>query len=255
MAITISIALQKGGTGKTTTAQALASTLGSKHKKVLLVDMDSQSNVTSASGVDPEKTITDIFAEECSIHEAIVHCSLYDLIGSDQYLANLEAIDPEDIESTLLKNVLAAVQEQYDFIVLDTPPLLGNILKQALMASDYLIIPVEQRPFALDGLDYLQATIEEVQSKSKLKVLGILLIKYSNRTILNRQIADSLNERAAQLHTTLFKTTIREGIAVAEAQTVGQPLIEYAPKSKPCIDYKGFTTEVLKRLEEQKNGK
>ena len=250
MATTLSIALQKGGTGKSTTAQALASSLGARKKRVLLLDMDSQANVTSASGIDPEKTITDVFANDCSIDKTINHCSLYDLIGSDQYLANLEAIDQEELEPTLLRKTLAAIQKDYDFIIIDTPPLLGNILKQCLMASDYIIIPIEPRPFALNGLDNLQTTIEAVQAvNTNLRVLGILLIKYSNRTILNRQIADSLDERAKNLKTTVFKTTIREGIAVPEAQTIGQSLIEYAPTSKPCIDYKGFATEVLKRLE------
>ena len=256
MATTISITLQKGGTGKSTTAQALASTLGTKKKKVLLLDMDSQANVTSASGAEPTKTITDVLAEDCNIQEAINHCPFYDLIGSDQYLANLEAMDPEDIENTLLKNTISALQSEYDYIIIDTPPLLGNILKQCLMASDYIIIPIEPRPFALDGLDNLQDTIEAVQSvNTKLRVLGILLIKYHSRTILNRQISDSLNDRARLLGTTVFKTTIREGIAVPEAQTIGQSLIEYAPKSKPCIDYIDFTMEIIKMMEASNHGK
>lgn len=249
---TISIALQKGGVGKTTTAQALASCLGLKKKKVLLLDMDSQANVTTASGFDetpPEKTITDILADDCSIDRAINPCALYDLIGSDQYLANLEAIDQEELNPNLLKNHMAAVENDYDYMIIDTPPLLGNILKQCLMASDYVIIPVEPRPFALNGLDNLRATIEAVQElNNNLKVLGILLIKYNNRTILNRQIADILSERAKALKTTVFKTTIREGIAVPEAQINAQSLVEYAPNSNPCIDYKGFTAEVLKRI-------
>lgn len=247
MGVVISIALQKGGTGKSTTAQALASTLGFKKKRVLLIDMDSQANVTNASESDYEYSITDVFANECKVSDAIDKCKYYDLLAADDYLANLERIE---VESTLLKNTIQPIIKNYDFIIIDTPPALGNLLKNSLMASDYVIIPTEPRPFALQGLDALQATIEDIQVENKdLKVLGILLIKYSDRTVLNRQSKDHLTEKSAELHTTLFKTTIREGIAVAEAQTVREPLIDYAKNSKPNIDYKAFTTEILKRLE------
>lgn len=182
MAMVISVALQKGGVGKSTTSLALASTLGFKKKKVLLIDMDSQANTTYSSGVEP--------------------------------------------------------------------PALGNLSYNSLVASNYVIIPTEPRPFALQGLSALNRTIQNVQNRhnSTLKVLGILLIKYSNRTVLNRDIKDMIAEYAEQMHTTLFDTTIREGVAVAEAQTTREPLIDYAKNSKPNIDYKAFTTELLKRI-------
>ena len=101
MAITISIALQKGGVGKSTTAQALASTLGFKHKKVLLIDMDSQGNVTYSSGADaPEHTIFDVLGEDCGANEALIHCKYYDLLAADTYLTNIEM--SENVEPTLL---------------------------------------------------------------------------------------------------------------------------------------------------------
>lgn len=248
---TISIAIEKGGQAKSTTAQALASTLGTKGYKVLLVDMDSQANVTYSSGVEAEKTITDIFAEECSTEEAIYKCSLYDLIGADKYLSNMEQMDSEDPEysTTLLKDTLAAVDGKYDYIIIDTPPLLGNILKQCLMASDYIIIPTEARPYSLQAIDVLNDTIEGVKELNKsLEILGILLVRYHDRTVLNRQIRDEFLYKSGELHTRLFNTMIREGIAVPEAQTMQESLIEYAPKSNPCIDYMDFTEEVLKRL-------
>lgn len=249
MGVVISIALQKGGTGKSTTAQALADTLGFKNKRVLLIDMDSQGNVTNASDSDYQHSITDVFAGECDISDAINKCKYYDLLAADDYLANMERIE---VESTLLKNTIQPIIENYDYIIIDTPPALGNLLKNSLMASDYVIIPTEPRPFALQGLDALQATIEGVQAENKrLKVLGILLIKYSNRTVLNRQIKDLLEDKSAELQTTLFNTTIREGIVVAEAQTVREPLIDYAMYSNPSTDYRSFAEEVLKRLERE----
>lgn len=250
MAITISVVLQKGGVGKSTTSQALASTLGFKHKKVLLIDLDPQTNITYSSGVDnPNRTITDVLGEDCKADEAVIECKYYDLLAADSYLTNVEMAE---VEPTLLKNVLAPLKSKYDFIIIDTPPALGNLSVNALVASDYVIIPTEPRPFALQGLGRLHSTIESVRNgyNSNLKVLGILLIKYHNRTVLNRDIKDMIEDYAKQMNTIVFNATIREGIAVAEAQTVRQPLIDYAKNSNPNIDYKGFTSEVLKMLGE-----
>lgn len=250
MAITISITLQKGGTGKTATAQALASTLGFKHKKVLLIDLDPQSNATYSSGVDePKRTITDVLGAECSPDEALVYCKYYDLLPADTYLTNVEI---SDVEPTLLKNVLKPLQDRFEYIILDTPPALGHLSFNALVASDYVVIPTEPRPFALQGLGRLHSTIENVKNglNPDLKVLGILLIKYSNRTVLNRDIKSMIEDYAKQMNTIVFDTSIREGIAVAEAQTVREPLIDYAKNSKPNIDYKAFTTELLQRIGE-----
>ena len=161
-----------------------------------------------------------------------------------------------EVSPTLLKNtVIAPLRDQYDFIVIDTPPALGNLSYNALSASDYVVIPSEPRPFALQGLGALHETIKSVQKNVNpgLKVLGILLIKYSNRTVLNRDIKDMIEDYAKEMDTIVFSTSIREAVAVAEAQTVRQPLIDYAKSSKPNIDYKAFTTEVLKRIGEQEH--
>ena len=251
MAITISIALQKGGVGKSTTAQALASTLGFKQKKVLLIDMDSQGNVTYSSGVDnPERTIFDVLGEDCGANEAMVHCKYYDLLAANTYLTNIEM--SENVEPTLLKNALEPIKVNYDFIIIDTPPALGNLSFNSLVASDYIVIPTEPRPFALQGLGKLHDTIVRVRNSLNppLKVLGILLIKYSTRTVLNRDIKTMIEEYAEHMQTVVFNTSIREGIAVAEAQTVREPLIDYAKNSKPNIDYKAFTTELLQKIGE-----
>ncbi len=249
MAIIISIVLQKGGTGKSTTAQALASTLGFKNEKVLLVDLDPQSNVTYSSGADnPAHTVFDLLGGDCGADEALVHCKYYDLLAADTYLTNIEMA--EKVEPTLLKNALEPVKGNYDFIIIDTPPALGNLSFNSLVASDYAVIPTEPRPFALQGIGRLNDTIKTIQNalNPSLKVLGILLIKYSNRTVLNRDIKAMIEDYAKQMGTVVFNASIREGIAVAEAQTVRKPLLDYAKNSKPNIDYKAFTAELLQMI-------
>ena len=250
MAITISIALQKGGVGKTTTALALASTLGFKKKKVLLIDMDGQRDSTYASGIDTlEKSITDVLGETCAVPDAVIKCKYYDLLGADEFLPNVELSN--NVESTLLKTVLKPYKNLYDYIIIDTPPALGNLSYMSLVASDYVVIPTEPRPFALKGLGTLNNTIQRIKESMnpELKVLGILLIKYHNRTILNRDIKDMIEDTARDMNTSVFNATIRDGIAVPEAETMRVPLIDYAKSSKPNIDYKAFTTELLKKVE------
>lgn len=246
----ISIALQKGGVGKTTTAQALASTLGSQKKKVCVIDLDGQRNLTYASGViNPNYTITSVLSGNCTATDAIIQCKHYDLLAADEYLVNVERA--EQINPTLLKESIQPLLDLYDCIIIDTPPALGNLLFNALAASDYVIIPSEARPFALQGLDALNQTIQAVQQSvnSDLKILGILLIKFNTRTVLNRNIKALAENYAAEIGTTVFKTGIREGVSVAEAQMKQTALIDYAPRSNPNIDYVKFTKEVIQKIQ------
>jgi len=162
----------------------------------------------------------------------------------------LEQMESSEIDPNLLKDNLAVLKKDYDFIIIDTPPALGNLLQLSLVASDYVIVPCEPRPFALNRIDSFYETIKA--TNKKLKVLGLLLVKYNDRATLNKQIRIALETKARLMNTQTFKTYIRDGIAVGESQTVQQPLIEYAPKSKPSIDYMDFTEEVLQRLEVKK---
>ena len=239
------------GYGKTEVIATLANYFSTDlGKKVLIVDLDSQANSTEGSGVEPSNTIYDVFAETCSIKESITQLNLYDLVCADERLAILEQMESSEIDPNLLKDKLAEVKKEYDFIIIDTPPALGNLLQLSLVASDYVIVPCEPRPFALNRIDSFYETIKA--TNKKLKVLGLLLVKYNDRATLNKQIRIALETKARLMNTQTFKTYIRDGIAVGESQTVQQPLIEYAPKSKPSIDYMDFTEEVLQRLEVKK---
>lgn len=243
MAKVISVALQKGGQGKSTTAQCLSANLGSLNYRVLLVDCDSQANITYSSGSTAETTISDILSGEVQPVDAITSCKYYDLLAADEYLVNLEK---SEIENTLLKEILDTISDSYDFIIIDTPPALGNLLKNAITASDYLIIPTEPRPYSLQGIQALSETV--FATNPDINLLGILLIKYNPRTVLNRQIKGLLDELAENMDSSVFETCIREGIAVPESQIMQQELIDYAPKSKPHQDYMEFTKEVIRRI-------
>lgn len=270
MAITIAVAMQKGGVGKSTTAQAVANILGCvKHKKVLLIDLDSQSNTTYASGIDdPEKTITDVLGEECSAQAAVIPCKYYDLLAADKYLTNVEQslVETPDlkglkdklenagvflIDMSLLRNVLKPLQKQYDFIVIDTPPALGNLSYMAMTAADYVLIPAEPSVYGLTGLGDIHNTILAVQNGSnpRLKTIGILLVRYNRRTLLSRDVRDMINDYSQQMNTNVFNSTIRESVAVREAQMVRRPLLDYASSNNANIDYKGFVTELVQRIE------
>lgn len=248
MATIISIALQKGGVGKSTTAQALASTFGYKGKKVLLIDMDGQHNVTYASGVDePELSITDVLNMDCTAKEALISCKYYDLLAADDYLSSLDA---QNIKPSRLKNTLLMVEDNYDLIIIDTPPALGSLSYCSLVASNYVVVPCEPGIYGLQGLSALHKTIKHIQDNHNphLAVLGILLVKYHTRTLLNRDIRQMLEDYSVQMNTTVFKSTIREGVAVREAQAMREPLIDYARKSNPNVDYMNLADEIGERI-------
>ena len=248
MAIIISIALQKGGVGKSTTAQALASILGTRHNKVLLIDMDSQHNVTYSSGIDnPERSITDVLGEDCKVDDAIIPCKYYDILAADDYLSNVEMAE---VKPTLLRDAISPLRDRYDFIIIDTPPALGNLSYNSLVTSDYVVVTCEPSIYGLQGLSALNRTIKDVQKRQNknLKVIGILLVKYNSRTILNRDIKDMIEDYSKQMDSAVFSTKIREGVVVREAQTVRKPLVDYGKNSKPNIDYEAFTYELLERI-------
>lgn len=175
--------------------------------------------------------------------DALVSCNHYDIIPADIYLSNAENME---IDKGLLKHRLSSCMGKYDFIILDTPPALGNLMKNALYASDYVIIPMDARPYAIQGLDIFMDTMKEVNPN--LRILGILLVKFNDRSIINRDMRNNIRQYAQELNTLMFNTYIREGVAVPESQAKRQDLIDYAPKSNPASDYERLAEEFLKRM-------
>jgi chromosome partitioning protein len=138
----------------------------------------------------------------------------------------------------------------YDFIIIDLLPSLGRLLINALVASDFVLIPTETSPFAAQGITTLNNTIEYVRNgfNPSLTIIGILLIKFNSRTVLSRDLRQAIKEYAKTINTSVFDASIRNGISVQESQTVRQPLIDYAKNSKPNLDYMAFTDELLRRI-------
>lgn len=253
MAKTISILLQKGGSAKTTTSLCFSAFAGARKRKILLIDMDSQANATFASGIENfDYSVSDVLLGQCNIAQAIQKCKYYDLLPANTDVRNL-AVELEDVYA--LKKILEPVQSNYDYIVIDNPPMINAITINSLVASDTLIIPIEPKPFSFMGMSDLLDTINEIHSlhwNDNLFVLGILLTRYNTRTKLNERMEKLIRENANKLNTTLFDCSIRECTVLPECQENQIALPDYKPsKNNAAIDYNGFVTKALQRLEER----
>ncbi len=256
MATIISLALQKGGSAKTTTAVNLSAELQAKGKRVLLIDMDSQANSSFSSGIntsDLDNSLYNVLTTNsrysCRAREAILHTDFFDILPADLDVADLAA----EIDSPIaLKKAITSIQGSYDVIILDCPPSLNILTVNAFVCSDWIIIPTQPQPFFITGLMDLEKTITDVRKNwnPKLKVMGILLTKYNDRTKLSKKLTETIDALSSRLNTSVFETAIRESIVVPESQLAQAPLRIYSPKSKPSVDYEAFALEVINRMEE-----
>lgn len=250
MSKTFVIANQKGGIGKTTTATTLAGIL-SKKGKTLLIDADQQCNSTSTyqAQIDDCPTLYDVIidSDHLPLDEAIQHMPNGDIVASDPLLAKSEKMLDGDIDG--LYHLQDAINELsgYDYIVIDTAPSLSVILYNCLIAADEVIIPVTADAYSMQGLNQLYDTIKSVQKRQNqsLKIAGLLLVKYSGRSNLDKQVLEKLEQFAAETGTKVFNSKIRECVKVKEAQENNKLLIDYAPKCTTMEDYNSFTEELL----------
>ncbi len=250
MATTFVVANQKGGIGKTTTATTLAGILG-KRAKTLLIDADPQGNSTSTyqAQVEDVATLYDVIvdSDRLPLAEAIQHMPNGDIVASDPLLAKAEKILDGDIEGLYrLKDAIDDF-DGYEYIVIDTAPSLNVILYNCLIAADHVIIPVTADAYSLQGLNQLCETIRAVQRRQnpKLEIAGLLLVKFSGRSNLEKKTREELREAADKIGTRLFDTSIRECVKTKEAQEQKRLLIDYAPKCNTMIDYLAFVDELL----------
>lgn len=250
MAITFVVANQKGGIGKTTTATTLAGILG-KSKKTLLIDADPQGNSTSTyqAVIEDQATLYDVMvdSDKLPLEDAIQHMENGDIVASDPLLSKAEKMLDGDVEGLYrLKDAVEAL-EGYDYIVIDTAPSLNVILYNCLIAADQVVIPVTADAYALQGLEQLHETIKAVQRRQNpnLSIAGLLLVKFSGRSNLEKTVQVDLHELADKMGTKLFDTAIRECVKTKEAQTKKKLLIDYAPNCTTMQDYIRFVEELL----------
>lgn len=254
MARIISLANQKGGVGKTTTAINLAASLAALDKRVLVVDSDPQANAGSGLGVDVRKvntTIYDCLIDGTDPNRAIVSCEIdnLDLIPSNIDLvgAEIEMLNMEGRES-ILKQVLGKINGEYDYMLIDCSPSLGLLTVNALTASDSVIVPVQCEYFALEGLGKLLNTIKIIQSNlnKELEIEGFLLTMYDSRLRLSNQVVDEVRKHFQQM---VFETIIQRNIKLSEAPSFGQPALLYDAESRGAVNYLNLAKELISKLD------
>lgn len=248
MAKVTAIINQKGGVGKSTTSQSLAAGLSLKSFKVLLIDMDSQGNLSFSTGANKAAvSILEVLKQEAPAADAIQTVGNLDIIPASISLAGADMQLTEMGKEYRLREALEPIKKNYDYIIIDTPPALGILTINALTAADDIIIPAQADIYSIDAIGQLYNTVKAVQqyTNKNLSIKGVLLTRYSDRTILSRDLSDMIQQTAEQLHTKLFKATIREAIGIKEAQAQKQDIFAYSSNSKVAADYMQLVDEFL----------
>lgn len=250
MTKTVAIANRKGGVGKTATAHALGAGLLQRGYKVLFVDLDSQCNLTDALGVDVkevEASSLDVLEGSSTASEAILQTEGGDLLPATPALATADKVIDGVGKEYRLRDALQPLSRRYDYIVIDTPPALGVLTINALTASNKVVIPAQADLYSLQGIEQLYGTIGAVQhfTNKKLKTDGILITRYAGRSIISKDMRGNLEEVAQIIDSKVYKTPIRECIAVREAQATHTDIFSYSRKSNASKDYEAFINEFL----------
>ena len=244
----IAITNQKGGVGKSTTANAIGAGLTRSGKKVLYIDLDPQCNLSySLKATGKPLTAMEVLTGTATAQEAILATDQGDIIPASQMLATADLIINQTGKEYRLAEALDPIRSEYDYILIDTPPALGILTVNALTAADSVIIPAQADIYSLQGISQLEDTIRTVKKycNQKLTIKGILITRYSARAVLNRDLSDLLKQKADQMETKLFNTKIRECIALKEAQATQADIFSYNSRSNAAMDYKALLEEML----------
>jgi len=250
MARIIAISNQKGGVAKTTTTQAIAAILKQRGHKVLAIDFDPQGNLSDSINADTENTSTiyEVLKQEASVADAIQSLPAFDIISSDIVLASADQTLSQTGKEYRLKEVIEPVKHKYDFILIDTPPSLGILTVNAFTAADEIIVPTTAGKFAVKGIKELFNTVQNVRKycNSNLKVSGILFTKFDQRMNNSKDIKILVEKIGEALDIPLFKTFIRNRIAVDEAQLRSESILDFKGCEDVIDDYNNFVNEFLK---------
>lgn len=255
----IAIVNQKGGVGKTTTAVNLAAYIGHHGYKVLLVDVDPQGNATSGLGVNKrevEKSTYDMIVGDVKAEDILIKTSFKNLhlLPSNMNLAGaeLELVDMQGREAKI-KNALAPIKANYDFIILDCPPSLGLLTVNVLCAVDSVIVPIQCEYYALEGLSQLMNTIRQVKRlyNSLIELEGVLLTMFDGRLNLTQQVVSEVKRFFPQK---VYASVIPRNVRLSEAPSFGQPVYYYDKSSKGSVAYDEFAKEFLKKNNKKAKG-
>ena len=248
----LAIANQKGGVGKTTTTVNLAASLAAKGQRVLVIDLDPQGNATTGSGIDKaalENGVYQVLIGEADIAAAAVKSDAggYDVLGANRTLAGAEIELVQEIAREVrLKNALAAVAEQYDFVLIDCPPSLTLLTLNGLVAANGVIVPMLCEYYALEGISDLIATVRKIRQaiNPALDITGIVRTLYDSRSRLVVEVSEQLRQHFGGL---LFDTVIPRNIRLAEAPSHGMPALAYDAQAKGSKAYLELAGELLAR--------
>lgn len=248
----IAVANQKGGVGKTTTSVNLSASLSAMKRKVLIIDMDPQGNATTGMGLDKhdqEHSLSELLLGEGSVYNVLkpVPESTIDILpgGPEMTVAEVSLMNEERREYRL-RQVLSAIRDDYDYIIIDCPPSLNMLTVNALVAADGILIPMQCEYYALEGLSALMNSVETIRANSnpELQITGLLRTMYDPRNNLARDVSSQLTEYFGEK---LYNTSIPRNVRLAEAPSHGLPVLSYDKNSRGALAYLAMAAEMIRK--------